>query len=90
MQHTDDFPPLTGTQVVLVRAEASTGIVLLPSGDRRLGSGPRYTVFESIPEAEQYAAAFLWQHPSAECWLGVSPDNFFRRITATSDESRNA
>ncbi len=90
MQHTDDFPPLTGTQVVLVRAEASTGIVLLPSGDRRLGSGPRYTVFESISEAEQYAATFLRQHASAECCLCVSPDAFFRRITATSDESRDA
>ena len=90
MQHSDDFPHLTGTQVALVRAEASTGIVLLPSGAYRLGAGAHYTTFESVTEAERYAATFLREHPSAECCFFVSPDNFFRRITVNSDETRNA
>ena len=51
-------------------------------------AGQWLATFESVAEAEQYALAFVREHPSAECCFFVRPDYFFRRITATSDETR--
>jgi hypothetical protein len=62
-----DFPRLQNGQHAVVRAEASTGIVLRHDRQWHTGSGEIWQVFESLPAAREFAAAEVSAHPTVEC-----------------------
>ena len=47
--------------------EAATGVVLLPNGDRLLGTAPYYAVFRSFHDAEGYAPERVEMNLLWEC-----------------------
>ena len=64
----EEFPKICSPHVVVVRAEAQTGIVLNEEGTRYIGSGTRYLVFENIAQARAYVDGQR-TNPEIECWI---------------------
>jgi len=62
-----DFPTLQAGQFAVIHAEAATGIVLRLDGQRHLGDGEVWRVFESIATARDYAASEVRVRPTVEC-----------------------
>jgi len=64
-----DFPSLQAGQFAVIRAELATGIVLRLDGQRHLGDGEVWRVFESIVSARDYAASEVRVRPTIECTI---------------------
>jgi len=61
------IPKLEPGQYSITFAEANTGILLTPDGERHVGQGPCYKLFNSESDAFAFAAAYVDQHPGIEC-----------------------
>jgi hypothetical protein len=61
------IPKLKTGQRAIVFAEANTGILLTPQGERHIGQAPCYKVLDSEDEATAFARAYVDQHPTIEC-----------------------
>ena len=63
------LPLLKEGQVAVVQSEVDTGIVLTPEGQRHLGEGEWFLVFDSIEEAQEFAMSVVLDKPEVECGL---------------------
>ena len=70
-------------QFAVVFAEARTGIILTPKGDRYLGSGESHQVFDSEPQAVAFAESFVERHPDCECSIRDSNGSHLSFIRKT-------
>lgn len=62
-----DFPPLQNDQHAVITVEVNTGIVLRHDGQRFLGSGETWRIFDSLTAAQEFSKAHVAVHPSNEC-----------------------
>jgi hypothetical protein len=69
-----DFPNLQGDQHAVITVEVSTGIVLRHDGQRFIGSGETWRVFESLAAAQEFSASEVAAHPSFECSIYKTQD----------------
>lgn len=63
----EKIPKLGTGQFSIVFAERSTGIILTPDGNRYLGQGEFFAIFNSLDEAEAYARNRVEHNPELEC-----------------------
>jgi hypothetical protein len=61
------MPKLETGQRSVIFAETQTGILLTPEGQRHIGQGEFYKVFNSEDEATAFAEAYVAKHPAIEC-----------------------
>jgi hypothetical protein len=78
-----DFSTLKKGQIAVVQAELSTGIVLAPDGQRHLGSGEGFRVFDSLAGARSFTRGVVAAKPQVECGLYDSSGAHIERITTT-------
>ena len=76
-----NFSVLKQGQIAVVQAELSTGIVLAPDGQRYLGSGEAFRIFDSLAEARGFAQGVVAAKPDVECGLYDSAGAHIERIT---------
>ena len=69
-----EFPKLQDDQHAVITVEVSTGIVLRHDGQRCVGSGETWRVFESLAEAREFAVAEVAAHPAFECVIYKTQD----------------
>jgi len=62
-----DYPSLQAGQYAVIHVEAATGVVLRLDGQRHLGRGEVWRVFESIANARDYAASEVRARPTIAC-----------------------
>ena len=62
-----DYPSLQPGQYALIHAEVTTGTVTFADGQRYLGSGDPWLLFNSFKEAQIYAKRKIMESPELEC-----------------------
>lgn len=62
-----EFPKIKLGQYAVLQAEVATGIVLCLDGNRRLGSGETWLIFDSLNEAKTYSNQRVLEFPEIEC-----------------------
>ncbi len=70
-----DIPVVQPSQYILRHAEVLTGYVLTITGERYVGNGERYMIFDSLADAECYAEAKVIQDPYVECSIADCKGN---------------
>jgi hypothetical protein len=94
-----DFPKLQDDQHAVITVEVRTGIVLRHDGQRHLGSGETWRVFESLATARDFAIAEVAAHPEFECAIfdaqrrqvhTFKNEEYVARLLATSRAKRKS
>lgn len=62
-----DFPKIRLGQYAVLQAELATGIVLKLNGERRLGLGKAWLIFDSLNEAIACSNQKILDSPEIEC-----------------------
>ena len=78
-----DFPVVEGPKVIVMSAEVETGIVLKLDGtrhNRQDATGERYRIFDTLKDAEEFAASSFAKNRKIEFWLYDSDAVFIRRM----------
>ena len=80
-----NFPVLQSPQVAVLMAEAATGIVLLPSGERMLGTHPEggFQVFDSLKDARDFCELRVATDPWVEFGLFDSQGTYIDAVRGT-------
>jgi len=79
---TSKFPELRDSQVALLRAEISTGIVLDEHFNRATSPSQNvYTIFEDFNSAIDFAKSLINKRKDIECNLYGKEMNFIQRIS---------
>ena len=78
------FPDLRSGQVAILMAEAATGIVLMPSGERMLRACPveRFQVFDSLEEARSVCEKRVGADPKVEFLLFDAEGEYIDAVRA--------
>lgn len=77
-----EFPKLQVGQYAVLHSEVATGIVLRIDGQRHLGQGDVWRVFEALDAAQKYAESEVHASPRAECAIFDSEHQLVETVRA--------
>lgn len=74
------IPKLAADQMSVMFSEVNTGIVVCSNGERFIGEGEYYKIFDNEVDATAFSQSYVAKYPSIECSIRDKDGNFVKTI----------